>query len=230
MADITINQVTTISFLGTGSNLASNFTNLGSYRAAQVEAPGVEMARSGRSFVGGTSAAAGGIASVTNLPTTAAPWVLYNSQPLSQASAKCLVVKRLSAFFCSSTINATSTGFSIFAGVTVGVLVAAQIPAVNSTNHKTQATRGFGTPFGIVAVSTTIPDPVPPAIAWRVLGGVSVLTAAATVGPSYTVDISSNPYIVQPGYALAAGVIADNTGTPLWGMSFAWDEVEMTLP
>lgn len=183
------------------------------------------MARTGRSFVGGTSAVAGGQAAVTNLPTTSIAWMLYNSQPTAQ-TVKCLVVKRLSAFFCSSTLNIATTGFSIFAGVPPVIVAAANVPTANSTNHATQACRGFGTPLGIIASAGTIPT----GTAWEVLSCATNITAAQTTGPSTTVELSGQPFIVQPGFCLAVGILGATGGTPLYGISIAWDECEMTLP
>lgn len=224
MADITINNVPTISYLAAGANLATAFTNLGSLRIAQLEAPGVEMARTGRSFVGGTSVVAGGLAAVTNLPTTAAAWVLYNSQPQASVT-KCLVIKRLSAFFCSSTINAPASGFSIFAGVPPVIL--ASPPTANAANTLTQATRGYGTPLGLIGSSAVT---IPAGTCWHVFASATNITVANTTGPSCTADLSTTPFIVQPGFCLAAGILGSTVGTPLYGLSIAWDEVEMTLP
>ncbi len=217
-------MVPTIQYNPTG-NPQTSFSNLGSQRIAQVETAGTEMGRSGRSFVGGTAVVAGGLASVVDLPaSTVVSWVLYNSQPAASV-IKCLVVKRLTAFFCSSTINAPASGFSIFAGVPPTPQLAAGIPAANGANIRTQATRGFGTPLGLLSISMAIPV----GTCWSVLAATTNITVAATTGPSTTVDLSNTPFIVPPGFVLAVGILGSTTGTPVYGISMAWDECECVL-
>ena len=224
MADLTINQVSTITYLAPGTNLPTQFTNLGSLRVAQVESPGLEMARSGRSFVGGTTLVAGGIVPVVDLPTTTGNFELFNS---SQAGAgqKSLVVKRISVFWASGTL--TATGFGVFAAVTPSVLATA-MTANDVTNFRTQCVRGPATPapLGFVGVAKTNPT----GCAWMHLGGVSVVANDNHAGPGYSVDISAHPFIVPPLFALNVGVLGDTGTTAKYGFSLYWDEVEMTLP
>ncbi|MES2342313.1 MAG: hypothetical protein V4597_11590 [Pseudomonadota bacterium] len=209
---------------GSGSGLVGELSNLGDDRMAQLEAPGFEMGRSGRSFVGGHSLIAGAISPVSDLPTTTAPMVLFNSAPTT--GNKCLVVKRLSfSYSTSGTISAF--GSVLFAGVTPSKLATALV-ANGATNFRTQATRGTGTALGFVDVAKTIAQPT-----WQLLGGI-VHGAETTMSIGYTVDLSSHPYVVQPQFALAFGVLSaiDTVGatTPLYILSVAWDECEATLP
>jgi hypothetical protein len=217
---LSINQVTVITYLATG-NPTYQQTNLGSLRVAQVESPGLEMARSGRSFVGGTSVVAGGQASVVDMPTTTAPWILFNSSA-SGAGNRHLVIKRLTAFFASGTMPAT--GFGIFGGVTISKL-ATPLTATGAS-HRTQATRGSATALGFIDVAKTIPA----GTAWLHLGGTLPLTNTTTIGPCLTVELTAPAFIVQPLFAFSFGVLGDTAGSPLYGMSIAWDEVEMSLP
>jgi hypothetical protein len=213
-----------VAYYGAGANLQNQMTNLGSLRIAQVEAPGLEMARSGRSFVGGTTLVAGAVVPVVDLPTTTGPLVLFNSSAQGPGQ-KHLVLKRISCFYGSGTL--TATGFGLFAGVTPSVL-ATPLTANGATNFRTQCVRGTSppTPLGFIDVAKTIPA----GTAWMHLGGVSVVAAAATTGPAYTVDVSSHPFIVPPLFAVTVGVLGDTGTTAKYGFSLYWDEVELILP
>jgi hypothetical protein len=220
-------QVTAIGFMATGSgspsvNLGS--TNLGAERVCQLEAPGFELGRTGRSFVGGHTAIAAAISPVADLPTTIGPMVLYNSAPAAGQS-KVLVVRRLS-FSYSTAGTLSAFGSNLFAGVTPSRLATALV--ANGTNIKTQATRGTGTPSGFVDAAKTIVQPV-----WMTLGGIAH-GAETTMSIGYTVSLDGHPFVVPPGFALAFGVLSaiDTAGatTPLYILSVAWDEIEAVLP
>jgi hypothetical protein len=217
--------VTTISYAGTGTSQANQMTSLASIRVAQVEAPGLEASRSGRSFVGGTSLVAGGVVPVVDLPTTTGPFILFNSSSAG-GGQKHLVVKRISCFWASGT--PVATGFGLFAGVTPSVLATA-LTANGATNFATQCTRGTSPPtaFGFVDVAKTIPS----GTAWMHLGGTSAsITAAATAGPGYSVDLTAHPFIVPPLFALTIGALGALGTSFKLGFSVAWDEMELILP
>jgi len=227
MADAIQLQVANPTFFQTGAGspaVGQQITNLGAQRVAQLEAQGYEMSRSGRSFVGGIIAVAGGIAPVADLPTTTAPISLFNSAPASASPPKVLVVKSISFAYASGTLSAF--GSSLFAGVSPSKLATALV--ANGSNIKTQATRGTGSPFGFIDVAKTITAPT-----WLNLGGIAH-GAETTMCLSYTVDLSRHPFIVPPGFVLSAGVLSALDGfgatTPLYMVSFGWDECEANLP
>lgn len=227
MADNVTYSVTTVAFKATGSGspgIGGELSNMGAGRSAQLEAPGFEMGRSGRSFVGGHSVIAGAISPVADVPTTTAPMVLFNSAPQSGTS-RVLVVKRIS-FSYSTAGTLSAYGSSIFAAVTPSKLATAL--TANGSNIKSQATRGTGTPYGLIDAAKTIAAPT-----WQQLGGIAH-GAETTMSLGYTVDISSHPYIVPPQFAFAWGVLSATDGagatTPLYILSVAWDEVEAVLP
>lgn len=222
MADPVQNQVTTVSFKATGSGSPSLFneiTNLGADRVCQLEAPGYEMARSGRSFVGGITLVAGAIVPVVDLPTTTGPIILFNSAP---DGGRVLVVKRLSFSYGSGTLAAY--GSSLFAGVTPAKIATA-LTSNGATNFRTQSTRGAGTPLGFIDVAKTIPA----GTAWCLLGGIAH-GAETTMSLGYTVDVSSHPFVVPPGFALTWGVLAGLGTSAAYLFSAGWDEVEAILP
>ncbi len=213
-------SVATIQQVGTGSESELQATRLLALRFAQLEPPGFELCRAGRSFVGGMALKAGGVVPVIDLPTTTGPFVLFNAYP---SGGKVLCVKRISTFFCSGSIPAT--GYTLFAGVTPSVL-ATPLVANGATNFRTQSKRGFGTPGAFIDVAKTIPA----GTAWSLLGGQTAVTATTTTGPGFSVDCSSDPFVVPPLFALTVGNLGDTTGTPLYGFTVEWDEIDCDLP
>ncbi len=224
MADSIQAAVTAVAFKTTGSgspSLSREFSNMGAQRIAQLEPPGFEMSRSGRSFVGGHSVIAGGVAGVVDLPTTTAPMVLFNSAQAS-GTAKHLAVKRISYSFASGTA-APAFGSSCFGAVTPSRLATAL--TANGSNIKTQATRGTGTPFGLIDAAKTVVQPT-----WMLFGGIAH-GAATTMSIGYTVDFANHPFIVPPQFAFAFGVLSGlgTSSDTVWMLSVAWDEIEASI-
>lgn len=222
MADPVQIQATTISFKAVGAGSPSMFlemSNMGSQRVSQLEPPGYELARSGRTCVGGTTLIAGGIVPVVDLPTTTGPLVLFNSQP---DGGKVLSVKRISMTYASGTLGAY--GSSLFAGVTPSKLATA-LTSNGATNFRTATIRGTGTPVAFVDVAKTIPA----GTAWVNLGGIAH-GAETTMAIGYTVDLAHSPFIVQPGFALTVGTLGDLGTSAKWMYSLVWDEIEAVIP
>lgn len=214
--------MTTISFKASGTGSPAQvfeLTNLGAQRVAQQEPPGYELARSGRTFVGGMTLVAGGVVPVVDLPTTTGPFVLYNS---NADGGRVLVVKRITSWYASGTAGAG--GHGLFAGVTPSVLATA-LTSNDATNFRTQSLRGYGTPAGFVGVAKTIPA----GTAWMHLGGI-MHTAVTVTGIAYSVDLGNMPFVVPPRFALTVGVLGDTGTTAKYGFSVCWDEVEAVLP
>lgn len=194
-------------------------SNLGSQRVAQLEAPGYEMSRVGRSFVGGTTLVAGAIVPVVDLPTTTGPLILFNS---NSDGGDVLVIKRISMSYGSGTLG--GYGSTLFAGVTPSKIATA-LTSNGASNFRTQALRGTGTPKGFVDVAKTIPA----GTCWCLLGGIAH-GAATTTSIGYTVDVSHHPFIVPPGFALTVGTLADTGTSAKYIYSIVWDEVPAVLP
>src|SRR5436190_20946015 len=96
MSDPVQAQVTTITFKGAGTSGTFEQSNLGAQRFCQLEAPGFEMGRSGRSFVGGLQLITSGRIPVVDLPTTTGPVSLFNAANPAASPPRYLVVKRIS--------------------------------------------------------------------------------------------------------------------------------------
>ncbi len=224
MADPIQAQVTTVTYKGPGSAGLTELTNLGARRIAQLEAPGYEMGRSGRSFVGGIQAVTAARIPVVDLPTTTAPILLYNAANPAASPPKYLVVKRLSFSYGSGTLAAFGT--SLFAGVSPSATTGNSILTANAANFSIQATRGTGSSVAFMSQGTT---GFPSGCAWMLLGGIAH-GAETTMSIGYTVDISAHPFIVPPGYALAFGALAGLGTSGAYIHTAAWDEVEAILP
>ncbi len=216
--------MTTITFKGTGSgspSLYEELTNLGAQRVCQLEAPGFEMARSGRSFVGGLQLVTSGRIPVVDLPTTTGPVSLFNAANAGANPPRYLVVKRISFSYASGTLGAF--GSSLFGGVSPSVL--ATPTTANGTNFSIQATRGTGTSVAFLSQGTTIPA----GTAWMLFGGIAH-GAETTMSIGYTVDVSAHCFVVPPGFAFTFGILADTGTTAKYIHSVAWDEVEAIIP
>ncbi|MES2342312.1 MAG: hypothetical protein V4597_11585 [Pseudomonadota bacterium] len=218
--------MTTVTFKGTGSggnSVYQEMTNLGSQRFCQLEAPGFEMGRSGRSFAGGLQLVTSAIVPLVDLPTTggAGTACLFNGANPGANPPRYLAVKRISFSYGSGT--AVAFGTSLFAGVTPSVLATAMV--ANGTNWSIQATRGTGASVAFLAAAQTIPA----GTAWMLLGGIAH-GAATTMAFGYTVDISAHPFIVPPGFALTFGALAGLGTTAKYLFSLSWDECEAILP
>lgn len=227
MSDPVQSQVTTVTFKATGTGSPSLYqeqSNMGSQRVCQLEAPGFEMARSGRSFVGGLQLVTSARVPVVDLPTTTAPILLYNAANAGNNPPRYLVVKRLSFAYGSGTLGAYGT--ALFAGVSPSATTGNSILTANGSNFSIQATRGSGASVAFMSQGTT---GFPAGTAWMILGGIAH-GAETTMSLGYTVDISSHPFIVPPGFALAFGVLGDLGTNAKFMHSAAWDEVEAILP
>lgn len=207
-----------IAAVATGTEQEEQITRLGSLRVAQLENNGFEAGRAARSFVGGINLVAGGVVPVVNLPTTTAPFVLYNSNP---AGGKLYHVKHAGLYYASGTAGAD--GASLFGGMTTSPLATA-LTANDATNFFTQATRGYGVVSGYVGVAKTIPS----GTAWMMLGGMLNLANTVT-GPGFSVDIRHLGFIVPPGYAFVLGALGDTGTSAKYGFTVAWDEFEGDL-
>lgn len=224
MSDPVQIQVSTIAYKGVGSGspaLYEELSNLGSRRVCQLEAPGFEMGRSGRSFTGGLQLITSARVPVVDLPTTTAPILLYNAANPGSSPPRYLVVKRLSFAYASGTLGAYGT--TLFAGVTPSVVATAL--TANGTNFSVQATRGSGASVAFMDQGKTIAA----GTAWMLLGGIAH-GAETTMSIGYSVDLSSHPFIVPPGFGLSFGVLSDLGTSAKFIHSAQWDEVEAILP
>ncbi len=214
-----LGSVAAISQVVTGSEAEQQLTRLQALRLAQLEPPGFELARAGRSFVGGITVVANGIVPVVDFPTTTGPIILFNAYP---SGGKVLCVKRVGTSYASGTLAAT--GFSLFAGVTPSVLATPLV--ANGTGVLTQAKRGFGTPGAFIDVAKTIPA----GTSWSMLGGQGIVAAAAVTGPGWSVDLSSSPFVVPPLFAFVWGNFGALGTTAKYVFTVEWDEIEADLP
>lgn len=208
-----------IAQVATGTDQELQITRLGSLRQTLLELGGFETGRAARSFCGGTSAVAGGVVPVVDLPTTTAPMVLFNS---NAAGGKLYHVKQISIFYASGTAGAD--GAAVFGAVTPSVLATAL--TANGSNLATQATRGYGTCSGFLGAAKTVPS----GMAWSVITPSTPIGAATVTGLAQTFNIAHLGFIVPPLYAFGFGALGDTGTTAKYGFSIFWDELDGDLP
>jgi hypothetical protein len=203
--------------LGPGAEQEEQLTGIGALRVAQVDLSRAELARTGRFFTGGLTLVANAIVPVVDLPTTTAPFIIYNNAP---SGGRSLILDRLSVTIGSGTTGAA--GFSLFCGVTSAPV--ASPPTANSTGVSIQATRGFGTSVALGKASQTIPS----GTAFMVVGGI-MTTAVAVTGCGYSTTVDGG-FIAAPGYGLVLGILGDTGTSAKYLVQATWAEIELDTP
>jgi hypothetical protein len=202
---------------GTEEQLES--TGLGAFRVGMVDLSRAELARTGKYFTGGLTAVGGGVATVTNLPTTTAPVYIHNNAlPMT---GKCLVLDRVTCYFASGTAGVA--GVTLFVGVTAAPTVSP--PTANAANCSVQATRGWGSSVALVTTAQTVPS----GTAYMTLGGIMEAGSPTVTGCSYS-TFTEGSFIAPPNFGFILGIMGSVTGTPLWCAQATWAEIEMDLP
>lgn len=207
--------VNTIAAVATGSGPSVlEKTRLNSLRTTILEEPGFEMGRAFRSFIAGTSAVAGGVAPVTDVPTTTAAWGLFNA---NAAGGRLLHIKRVGLFYASGTAGAD--GAALVGGVTSTPL--ATPLTANSSNHKTSCTRGTGVVNHYLGTAQTVA-----LSAWGLLTPSTYVGAATVTGLAMVSDIASLGFVVPPQYAFALSALGDTGTTAKYGVVIYYDEID----
>ncbi len=186
----------------------------GAARVAQTEPLRTELARAGRRFYIGQSAALTGIAPVQAMPTTAAQWVIWNT-----SLTKSLVFECLGAYTTAGTAGVGST-----------VVVAnVALPATSTTKAGITIGSSSGsarTSVALVNSGVTVTSPAAPA--WRIIArDNSPDTVALNV-------MAFDPYlegsiVVPPLNGLGLCVIAPTGTSPLYAPMATWVEMELDL-
>lgn len=201
-----------------GADQEIRLTSVQSVAVAQTELIGVELARTGRMFVGGTQVIANGIAPDTAIPTTTAKLALYNAEP---DGGRTLFLDRVHFGLGSGTPAAGATLFLAVSNGKIGTPVASMAsnyavgPASGFTKHKSAALWG-------AAVT------LPASSVWHsVIGGYQL--AAANVGQGDQPYYCEGGIAVPPGYALAFSILSGAGTTPLYYVGARWAELEVDL-
>jgi hypothetical protein len=209
----------TIAQVATGTEQENQITRLGSLRMTMLEQWGFELGRANRSFTGCIALVAGAVVPVVNLPTTTAPFVLFNSNP---AGGKLYHVTHVGMAYGSGTAGAA--GAQLFGGVSPAVL-ATPMTSNDATNFQTQSTRGYGAVTGYVGVAKTIAS----GTAWMLLSGSTAASAATVTGQGVAADVRHLGFVVPPGFVMTLGALGDTGTTAKYLFSIAWNEIDADL-
>lgn len=203
-----------------GAVSALRLTNVESVAMAQVEGANTECARAGRRFFGGNQIIANGIAPVTAIPTTTATLALFNAEADGGNS---LCIDRLGFWLGSGTPTAGATLLA-----TVSPSKIATAPTVNATGYGSASASGSSRQTKARwATGVTLPSS-PNAPAWVQIISTFQL-AAANVGQGDNWVELLGGILVPPGYAAGFAILSGTGTTPLYGVSCAWNELELEL-
>lgn len=198
-------------------------TGFESLAMAQVEPACLEMTRANARFLLGNSAAVTGIAPAQALPTTAAQWAIFNSEPA--AGGKTYFLEELGMFLASGTPGVG------------GILLACiyQTPAIVGANRAGCSVSAAGKPGNaaastsdgskaIIAVSQTITNPATPN--WFPVTENSSPNVTAFAGSVFLSrrDLAG-AIAIPPQYALGLAVVAPAGTTPLFAPFARWVEL-----
>lgn len=203
---------------GNGDREPLSLTQNGALRIAQLEPDGLEIARGGFDFVGGTQVIANGIAPVSAIPTTTATLALYNT---SEDTGYSLFVDQVSFALGSGTAAA---GATLFLALSNGKIAAANIPAAAS-NYSSQCLSTLGK-TSVARWGTAVTFPA--GSAWFQATSTFQL-AAANVGQGDAPAKFTRGILVPPGYALGFGILSGAGTSPLYSVSAKWVELALDI-
>jgi len=179
----------------------------------------VELARLGKIFSANTGAGTAK-APDTALPTTTAVWALWNGNATGSTPCTCLVILQIASHAVSGTLG---LGMGLVAGMSTVTQVAttAYSSAVQATS-----TMGASTTASKAIFSNNVTLAGAPC--WIPLAGRDT-PAAVEVGAVLASGPLNGLFVVPPGYALGASVVAPVGTSALFGMTFTWAEIPLTL-
>lgn len=191
-----------------------SLTGTGALRTAFCEPTGYEMARAGRRFFIGQSAALTGIAPVQAMPTTAAQWVIWNT-----SLTKSLVFEKLGAYCTAGTAGVGST-----------VVVAPMtLPATTTTKSGitiASASNSSKTSVALVNSGVTVTSPAAPA--WQIIARDNSPDTVLLNVLAFDAELKGS-LIVPPLTGLGLCVIAPTGTNPLYAPIATWLELESDL-
>lgn len=192
-------------------------TGAGSVRVAELEPPFTELGRAGRRFVASPGVVANAVAPVTDMPTTASMYAVYNGEP---ASGKSYLIEALSGYLASGT---AAVGATIICGVTTGAQAA--VPAAGTgVLVKSASGSALGT-RAVYASGLALTN----APAWFPIGG-NGQSAGTTPGlGGYPLMLPPGMFIVPPGYCFAMHVLSGAGTSAKYSLGCIWSELELDL-
>ncbi len=203
--------------LSGGTNQELRLTYNVSQAVAQVEASGAELARAGRRFTLGNSAAITGIANVTALPTTAAQWVLWN---LSNSVS--LFIEEVGVYLTSGTPGAGGILLAAVTPAPATAIVAPTYPGTAIANVNPASSR-----ISVAVVKASATLAVAPC--WYPIANNDDSNVGAFPGSGTLENRNVNGrLVIPPRCGLALAVLGLAGSTPLFAPFASWYEV--TVP
>lgn len=192
-------------------------TQHGSLAMAQVEPRYLELTRFGRVYVASGGVVANAVAPVTDCPTTAAAYALYNGYAAN--TNRCLVPLLVTSRSSSGTMG-------LGAGLMVGVTSTVQASAVA---NGTGVVLGYAGGSTAVSTSATLGSGVTLAAApaWITVASVEQ-PAAVQLGAAMHAWLDGL-FIVRPGCCLGITVLAPAGTTAKYTTDVIWAELQMDL-
>lgn len=197
--------------LAAGVQGAGRLTLGNSLAVANVEPSKYELTKAGRRFALGVSAAITGIAPVTETPTTAASFAMYNS-----SATKSIFIESLGTYVESGTpgVGGTLVGCLFTVPVTTGVLYTGlKIVDLSGGSNASSA---------VVQASVTISAPAAPG--WFQVASNNNSNVGAFPG-SGQMWRENQGILLPPGTALGLAVVGLAGTTPLYVPLIEWVEL-----
>lgn len=214
MSDNTIIRGNTAAFAKYPENVTADI-RLSQHRSLfvqQFEPKYMEFARVRRLY-GANTGAGTAKAPVTALPTTTATWVIYNPT----TSSRILVPLQV---YCWSVSGTLGLGMALLSALPPTKVATAPTAFASSvSNPLMPSSQPTSAIFGN---AVTIAAPV-----WNVHAARSQVSAVE-VGSGLVADLDGM-YLIEPGFCLAAAVLAPVGTTALFGVGFIWGELDLTL-
>ncbi len=200
-----------------GAPIATRATGNESQAVANVEGARAELARAGRRFMLGNSAAITGVAPVQALPTTAAQWAIWNADP-----SQSMWFEEIGMYLTSGTPGV--------GGLLLACLFQTPAQSGSSTAGASIASMSSGgrASKAIVKSAVTITTPASPT--WYPI--------ASDPSPNVTAFASSTflehrnlqgGLVVPPGWGLGLAVVSPAGTSPLFAPFGQWAEYDSDL-
>lgn len=183
-----------------------------SLAVAQVEPPGFELSRSGRRFYGGAQNGATGRAPTATLPTTAAPWLLFNGEPANGAA---YAIERVTVAQLSGT---AAVGGAILLAMTDAAIT----KPTAATGYASRCASGAGGASKAVWADNQTLALTP--TVW--LSPKANGNPASVTNGGDTIELVHSPIILPPGFALAIHYLSGTGTSPLFLAYAVWSEFE----
>jgi len=206
-------KVTSSGSASVNSELDIRQTQQQSQAVAMNEGKYHEAARAQRLYTANTGAGTS-IAPVTSMPTVTAAWALYNGS----TSGKNLSLIKVWAHSTGGTLG---LGMSLL--VTISQTAQATVPSAYASSVSSALTPGSTATAAVFAQNVTLAQ----APSWVNVASRDQVSAVS-IGSGIVADVDEM-FLIPPGHALGATVLAADGTSPLFSVGFLWREYTETL-